>query len=101
MALQVVTKKRFVNSLEKITTYLKKNWSGEVADDFYKLLIKKIDLISLHPNTGKNTTIQNTKSVLVGKGNQNKIFYRIEKNKLILMNMKDTRMNPKRNRYYQ
>ena len=100
MALQVVTKKRFVNSLEKTIQYLKENWSKKVAEDFYTQVIKKIDLLVAYPNTGKSTTIKNTKSLLVGNENQNRIFYRIEKNKLIVVNMKDKRMNPKRNRFY-
>ena len=49
MALQVVTKKRFVNSLEKTIQYLKENWSKKVAEDFYIQVIKKIDLLVAYP----------------------------------------------------
>jgi plasmid stabilization system protein ParE len=100
MGLEIIIKKRFLNRLKITTKYLKDNWGKKEADAFAILVIEKIEIVAAHPKLGIDTSIKNTKSILAGKGNQNKIYYRVEKNKLIVIDMKDTRMNPKRNRFY-
>jgi plasmid stabilization system protein ParE len=97
MGLQIIAKKRFLNSFKKITSWLNKEWGKKVAEDFNTIVLRKLDLIVLQPNAGATTAIKNTRSVLVGKGYQNKIYYRVEKSKLIIINMIDTRKNPKKN----
>lgn len=97
MGLQIIAKKRFLNSFKKITSYLKKEWGRTVAEDFNKIVISKLDLIAAKPNIGANTSIKNTKAVLVGKGYQNRIYYRVEKKKLIIINLIDARKDPKKN----
>jgi plasmid stabilization system protein ParE len=99
MGLQIVTKRRFVNSLKKTTAYLKNEWSKKVAEDFKELIFSKIELLALRPNVGSVTSIKNVRSVLVGKGFQNRLYYRVEKNKLIIINLKDIRKNPKKNHF--
>lgn len=97
MALQIVTKKRHISNTQKISFYLNKNWNKKVAEEFVQLVKEKIILLSEQPNLGKATAIKNVKSVLVGKGFQNRLYYRIEKDKLIILNIIDTRRNPKNN----
>ena len=46
MDLQIVTKKRFIASMKKITGYLKMEWNKSVAENFAELVDKKIVLIS-------------------------------------------------------
>lgn len=99
MALQIVTKKRFTNNMKKITSYLKLEWNKTVAVNFTEIVDNKIILLASQPNIGIDTSLINVKSVLAGKGYQNRIYYRIEKNKLIIINIKDIRKNPERNRY--
>ena len=101
MGLQIVAKKRFLNSFRKITSYLKTEFSKSVAEDFSKIVLNKLDLIAAKPNIGVATAFKTTKSVIAGKGFQNRIYYRVEKNKLIILDLKDNRRNPKRNRYYK
>ncbi len=99
MDLQIVAKKRFLNSFKNITLYLKQQWGKKVAEDFNKIVLHKLDLIASQPYIGANTAVKNTRSVLIGKGYQNKIYYRVEQKKLIIINLKDIRRNPKQNRY--
>jgi plasmid stabilization system protein ParE len=101
MALQIVTKKRFIAAVKKVTGFLKQEWNISVAEDFINLVNSKITLLASQPSIGATIAVKNTKSVLVGKGHQNKIYYRVEKNKLIIINIKDIRKNPKQNRYHQ
>jgi plasmid stabilization system protein ParE len=97
MGLQIVAKKRFLNSFKKVTSYLKAEWGKAVAEDFNTIVQSKLDLIASHPGIGSVTAISNTRSVIVGKGHQNKIYYRVENNKIVVINMIDTRKNPKHN----
>ena len=97
MGIQIVAKKRFLNSFKKITSWLQKEWGKKVAEDFNTTVLRKLDLIVSQPNIGATTAVKNTRSVLVGKGHQNKIYYRVEKNKLIIINLKDIRKNTKKN----
>jgi plasmid stabilization system protein ParE len=101
MALQIVTKKRFISSMKKTTSYLKQEWNKTVAIDFVKIVDKKITLLASQPNIGSNTSIKNTKSILAGRGYQNRIYYRVENKKLIIVNLKDIRKSPKKNRFNQ
>jgi plasmid stabilization system protein ParE len=68
MGLQIVAKKRFLNSFKRITSYLKKEWGKSIAVDFNKIVINKLDLLTSQPNIGADTAIKKTKSILVGKG---------------------------------
>ncbi|WP_462218812.1 type II toxin-antitoxin system RelE/ParE family toxin [Ferruginibacter sp.] len=97
MGLQIVAKKRFLNSFKKITAYLKSEFGKTAAEDFNKIVLNKLDLIVAQPNIGIVTAVKNTKSVIVGKGHQNKIYYRIENNKLVIINLIDIRKDPKKN----
>ena len=97
MALQIIVKKRFTNSLKKVTSYLKTAFGKQVAKEFYDIVTKKIILLSVNPNLGAQTGIKDIRCVLAGKGFQNKIYYRVKNNDLIIINMIDTRRNPKKN----
>jgi plasmid stabilization system protein ParE len=96
MALTIVTKKRFENRVKAVLEYLSDNWYDSVADDFMVTLKEKIKLLSEQPLTGRLVyTNKNLRTCLVTK--HNRIYYRVEKNNLIIMHMIDTRKNPKNN----
>jgi plasmid stabilization system protein ParE len=97
MGYQIIAKKRFLNNFKKVTAYLNLEWNKTVAEEFNKIVKDRLDFIAEHPTTGAVTAIKNTRSVIVGKGHQNKIYYRIENNKIVILNMFDTRRNPKNN----
>ena len=98
MAYQIVYKKRFVNKLLKLLDYLKREWSGQIADDFIVKLQNRLQTLSGQPYIGApSTAIQSVRSILVTR--QNRVFYRIKDNVIEEINMYDTRSNPKRNPY--
>lgn len=101
MALQIIIKPRFVNRFKKIIKYLKAEFGTKAANDFFRLVTEKIDLLAHTPNIGSQTAVTEVKSVLVGKGRQNKLYYKVSEEDLVIIDIKDTRMNPKRNRYYK
>ena len=95
MANQIIYKKRFLNKLDKLITYLKKEWSIKVANEFLDKLVEKMQSIKLNPGIGGITEIENIRFILVTK--HNKVYYKIEKNNIFILNMIDTRRNPKKN----
>ena len=97
MALKIEVKKRFINSMEKVHGYLEKEWSTAVADESNRIADEKIKRIVRQPDIGNLTTLKNIRSVPTGKGYQNRIYYSVAKDRLIVINMIDTRRNPKKN----
>jgi plasmid stabilization system protein ParE len=95
MANQVIYKKRFLNKLDKLLKYLEEEWSPKIADEFLDKLEECIQSITLHPKIGNTTLLKNTRCILITK--HNKVYYRIEKNKVIVLNIIDTRRNPEKN----
>ena len=98
MAYKIIVKKRFTRKVVKLLNYLETEWNEKVAQDFNKKLDKQIERISVHPFSGitiKN--FSNVRSVLITK--HNRLYYRIKEDTIEIMNMYDTRMNPKKNPY--
>jgi plasmid stabilization system protein ParE len=98
MAFQVITKKRFDNKLYKLVIYLEKEWGQQVASDFTKKIFKRMAHLSNHPFTGKSSQVLiGIKSCYVTK--HNRFYYKIIGNNVLIINMYDTRLNPKKNPY--
>ncbi len=96
MALQIITKKRYQNNLKKILSYLVLYWNKNVAEEFIDLLFKKYELLSTIPNIGVQILpSKNVRSIVITK--HNKVYYKVEKGHLIIINIIDTRRNPKKN----
>ena len=64
---------------------------------FTEIADEKIKRIARQPDIGNLTTLKNIRSVPAGKGYQNRIYYRVTKDRLIVINMIDARRNPKKN----
>jgi len=95
MAYKAIYKKRFINKLNKLLDYLHKEWQIEVASDFIEKLKNRIESIKLNPNIGSQSGLKNIRSILITK--HNRLYYRIEKDKIVIINLIDTRRNPKNN----
>jgi plasmid stabilization system protein ParE len=68
-----------------------------VAQRFAKQLDNKFLTLQQQPLIDKPSLyIPTVRSILAGK--HNRLYYRIESNKIIILNMYDTRINPKRNK---
>src|SRR5438876_5907732 len=94
MAYEIVLKKRFTNKVVKLLYYLETKWNKKVADEFLVKLKKRLLNLSSQPYTGvPSAKVKNVRSILITK--HNKVFYKITRNKLIVLNMYDSRMNPK------
>ena len=97
MVYQVIFKKRFQNKLESLLNYIEKEFGLLVAQRFAKQLDRKFVTLQQQPNIGQSSLfINNTRSIIAGR--HNRIYYRIESNRIIILNMYDMRINPRRNK---
>ena len=98
MVYEIIFKKRFRNKLEKVFYYIENEFGYRVAQKFAEKLDEKFKNIQKQPYIGiKSDVFQSVRSISAGK--QNRIYYRIEGNKLIVLNMYDTRINPIKNQF--
>jgi hypothetical protein len=60
MAYEIVRKKRFINRLIKVLTYVEAEWGYEIAKDFLERTDKKIDLLQQYPYISHPLGIRDT-----------------------------------------
>lgn len=73
-------------------------WGQTVARRFENRLEKRLDNLSKHPLTGaKSEYFKNIHSILITK--HSRLYYRIKEDTIEVINMYDTRANPKKNPY--
>jgi plasmid stabilization system protein ParE len=78
--------------------YLKNEWGENIADNFIIRLQKRLNTLSLQPYIGiPSSVIKPVRSILITK--HNRLFYRIKEDTIEVINMYDTRSNPKKNPY--
>ena len=97
MAYQLIQKKRFKNKLVKLLDYLESEWGFKVAKSFLKKIDVHLELISKQPFIGEMGGNKNVRSILITK--HNRVYYKVEGDEIKILNMYDTRMNPKKNRH--
>jgi len=98
MAYEIIYKKRFTNKLTNLITYLENEWGNTVAKDFVLKVKAKVSTISQQPYVGKpSEKAEGVRGILLSK--HNKLYYKISGKKVIILNLYDTRMHPKKNRY--
>jgi plasmid stabilization system protein ParE len=98
MAHNIIVKKRFTSKLLKLLSYLEAKWGKTVADSFVAKLEKRLNNLSKHPSTGAPVKdVKDVRSILVTR--HNRLYYRIKETTIEVINLYDTRMNPKNNPY--
>lgn len=98
MAYQIIVKKRFTKRVQKVLDYLEKEWSHKVAAEFLLKIDRRIDLLTKQPKVGVlSAKVKDIRGLLITR--HNRLYYKIKGNKVIILNMYDTRINPKKNPY--
>ena len=73
-----------------VLLYLEKEWGKRVADEFQEKISKAFTLLKTHPYIGTPTVrIPDARGLLITS--HNRLFYRIEQNKIIIISLADTR----------
>ena len=98
MAYQIIIKKRFVNKVKKVLSFLEKEWLAKVAEEFLIKIDRRIQLLTSQPYIGiSSSKIKDVRGLLITR--HNRIYYKIKDDKVIILNMYDTRMKPAKNLY--
>ena len=93
MVYQIIFKKSFQNKLQKILTYIESEFGLLVAQRFAKQLDKQFLSLQQQPTIGKpSVLIWNVRSIHAGK--HNRLYNKVEGNKIIILNMYDMRIHP-------
>lgn len=98
MALTILWSKRADKSFDKIIKFIDEEWGESVTRVFVRKVYDFLDILQEFPEIG---TIENRKSNIRGFVivKQLTLFYKINQNKIILLNFFDNRMSPKRKKY--
>ena len=96
--MKIVLSNKFLKSLDKLLNYLLPIWGNKVSQKSIKEIDKHILLISTLPHIGLSSSKSKmVKSVLVSK--HNRLYYKIEEQCIVILDIKDTRINPSKNNY--
>ncbi len=98
MAKTIVWNRRASNSFNAIIKYLQEEWSENVTRNFVVRSYQIIDLLSENPEMG---LIENDEKQIRGFviTKHNTLFYRVEEEKLILLNFFDNRQSRSKKSY--
>jgi plasmid stabilization system protein ParE len=89
MAYEIVINKRFTIKLLHVLDYLEKEWGKRVAHEFQNKVFVRIYSLQLNPFTGGPTGVGSVRSTLITK--HNRMYYRVKDNKVVILNLYDTR----------
>jgi len=95
MALKIYWTKRADQKFTQITEYLVKEWGESVAKAFTKKVYDFLDILSEFPEIG---TVEHKEKDIRGFTiiKQVNLFYRISRDRIILLNFFDNRQHPKK-----
>lgn len=93
MARRIIWTQNANNDLHQLSKYLKEEWSKEIAQNFNKKLFMRIDFISKFPHLGKpSIKSPSIRKIVITK--HNSLYYLVDKENIVLLNIFDTRQNP-------
>ena len=83
---------RSLKEIRIIVDYLNSKWSEKTSKKFLNKLKENIDLIKLNPELFPISEFEELRKCVVSK--QTSVFFIIEKNKIYIVSVFDTRQNP-------
>ena len=98
MVKAIVWNRRASNNFNAIIEYLQSEWGDKVAKDFVNRTYRIIELIAVNPEMGSMEHFdKQIRGFVITK--HNTLFYRIEDERLILLNFFDNRQDPGKKSY--
>jgi plasmid stabilization system protein ParE len=83
---------RSLKEIRIIVDYLNSKWSEKTSKKFLNKLKENIDLIQINPELFPVSEFEELRKCVVSK--QTTVFFIIEKNKIYIVSVFDTRQNP-------
>ena len=98
MALEILWTKQADRKFDKIIEYLLHEWNQKVTASFVKKVYDTLDTLAEFPEIG---TIEYREKGIRGftKAKQINVFYKVNDNKLIILNFFDNRQSPEKKRF--
>jgi plasmid stabilization system protein ParE len=87
--------KNAIVKVEKTAEYLELEFSIVAAERFVTNVYECIEKIKKHPSRGRKTSL-NPGILFINLDNHRQLFYRIQKDELIIIDIFDTRQNPEK-----
>ena len=84
--------KKSLKEIRIIVDYLNSKWSEKTSKKFLNKLKENIDLIQINPELFPISEFEELRKCVVSK--QTTVFFIIEKNKIYIVSVFDTRQNP-------
>lgn len=98
MALTLYWSTRADKKFDEIIEYLLQEWGETVTKAFVKKVYDFLDILIEFPEIGSIEHVErNIRGFVIVK--QLTVFYKIENDKIVLLNFFDNRQNPKRKKY--
>ena len=98
MAYEVILTDEFRQDLKGVIDYLKSEWSEKAAGEFAIRCINRIEILFTLPFIGQaSKKDKRIRKIIITK--HNSLYYSIDGNKIVLLNLFDTRQNPMQNPY--
>ncbi len=98
MALQVKWTENALEDYRLVVDYLLKVWSVDIAARFINIIESRLETLSVFPKIGIASLKEDrVRSIVVTK--HNKLYYRVSEDCIEVLNIFDTRQDPKKNKY--
>jgi plasmid stabilization system protein ParE len=98
MAYKIEKTKEFLKNVVTVLEYREKKWGMRSAQKFQTILDTKLERLSKELIAGAET-VKNKEIRKLSITSHNKIYYKVVKDKMIILTLFENKMNPKRNRY--
>jgi plasmid stabilization system protein ParE len=93
MAKTIVWNSKSNSQFLKIVSYLEKEWGDDVAKGFINKTLRVLESLRSYPEMGQMENYKKQIRIFVIT-KQNTLYYRIDNNRIYLLNFFDNRQNP-------
>ena len=101
MAVEIIWSRQAKEDFKAVLSYLRDNWSDDIADSFKEAAYRKIELLESMPEMGiASVAYPTVRRILLSRYNALYYQYTPDSSVLILLNIFDTRANPAENPFY-
>ena len=98
MACEIIWTAEADNDFNNIVTYLKAEWSLEVAQRFVNRIYKKLERLAAQPSLGRSTS--KSKTYMYKLDRKNVVFFLLENNFMVLLSFYPYKKDITKSRYF-
>lgn len=96
MAYKIEWTREALADMQRIIEYLTQNWSYKIGEEFEHTVLLRLNRLAEQPSIGiTSSNAANVRFIIVTK--QNKLYYQVGEEAIIVLNVFDTRQHPSKN----